>query len=221
MADFISMLAHELINPLAAIRGLSDMLLADDLDREDQRYAVTAISGEVDRLINLVGDVRTAAAIDRGDLRVQPRPVSLGVLLSAAAAFAQTLPRDHSLVSSTTIQEMVQADPERIEQVLRLLLSNAAKFSPRGSPIDLRTRLEAGRVRIEVADTGSGLSPEDIPRIFEKFVQARDRAGGKGTGLGLGLYIARHIVQAHGSDLTVASQPGQGSVFAFTLEVAR
>ena len=113
------------------------------------------------------------------------------------------------------------ADPERIGQVLRNLLSNAAKYSPEGTPIELRVIGKKGRVRLEVADRGPGIHPEDVTRIFEKFGRGRDREGRKMPGVGLGLYLSQRIVRGHGSELTVRTRPGGGSVFGFDLEVAR
>ncbi len=117
--------------------------------------------------------------------------------------------------------EQVLADPERVGQVLRNLLSDAVKYSPEGTPIELRAARKNGRVRIEVADRGPGIRPEDLARIFEKFGRGRDREGRKVPGVGLGLYLSRRIVRAHGTDLTVETESGRGSVFGFELEVPR
>jgi signal transduction histidine kinase len=107
----------------------------------------------------------------------------------------------------------------RIGQVVRNLLTNAAKYSPPGTPITLRTTRRGGHVRIEVVDRGYGIHPDDLPRIFEKFGRGRDVAGEKRAGVGLGLYLSRRIVRAHGSDLTVDTTPGLGCAFGFELEV--
>jgi signal transduction histidine kinase len=116
--------------------------------------------------------------------------------------------------------QKVVADRERIGQVLRNLLSNAAKYSPEGVPIELRAKREQEDcVRIEVADHGPGIHPDDRARIFEKFGRGRDREGKKIPGVGLGLYLSRGIVRAHGSDITVDSAPGEGAVFGFELKV--
>jgi signal transduction histidine kinase len=117
----------------------------------------------------------------------------------------------------------VVADPYRIGQVLRNLLANAAKYSPEGVPIELRTAPGAapGHVRIEVADRGAGIHPEDAARIFEKFGRGRDGDGKKVAGTGLGLYLSRRILQSHGSELTLDPEPGGGSVFGFELRAGR
>jgi len=119
-------------------------------------------------------------------------------------------------------RERVLADRDRIGQVLRNLLCNAAKYSPEGTRISLRAASAGGgRVRIEVADCGPGIHPDDLERIFEKFGRGRNGKDGRVTGAGLGLYLSRRIVRAHGSDLTVRTGPGAGSVFAFELEDVR
>jgi signal transduction histidine kinase len=117
----------------------------------------------------------------------------------------------------------VRADPYRIGQVLRNLLSNAAKYSPDGAPIELRARSGEipGCICIEVADRGRGVHPDDVDVIFKKFGRGRDRGGRSAYGVGLGLYLSRRILQAHGSELTLDSEPGGGSVFGFELRAGR
>lgn len=227
-ADFTAMVAHELGGPLAAIRRLTEMLATDETDPATHRYAVTAIGSETDTLDALVEDVRSSATVEREDFKVEPRPVPIDLLLTDAEIFANALPVEHpvKLCFSEDLEprEKVFADPERVGQVLRNLLSNAAKYSPEGTIIELRaTRIRGGarRVRLEVADHGPGIHPDDVVRIFEKFGRGRDAGGRKVAGVGLGLYLSRRVVQAHGSDLTVDSKPGEGSVFGFELDLAR
>jgi len=220
-ADFSAMVAHELDGPIAAIRRLNEMLIARGEDPGLRGYATGATEGELDALTALVRDVRTAAAIERDDFEVEPRPLPLQALLGEAEAYASTLPGDHSvqtILADMLRNERVLADPERVGQVLRNLLSNAAKYSPEGTPIELRATRKNGGVRIEVADRGPGIRPEDLARIFEKFGRGRDQEGRKVPGVGLGLYLSRRIVRAHGAELTVETDPGQGAVFGFELE---
>jgi signal transduction histidine kinase len=226
-ADFTAMVAHELGAPLAAIRALAAMLASGQLGPAEQRDALASLQAEAAALTALVVDMRTAARVERDDFAVRPGPVPLGALLAEAAAYARTLPGGHPLtvaIAPAAGAATVLADRERLGQVLRNLLSNAAKYSPDGAPIELRAErnpADPGRVRIEVADRGYGIEAQDLARIFEKFGRGRDRAGRRVAGVGLGLYLSRRIVQAHGGQLTVASTPGVGSVFGFSLEVAR
>ena len=225
-ADFGNMVAHELSSPLSAIRRVSEMLGIEDLDPQARASALAIMRTEIDALDTLVKDMRTAAAVERDDFEVTPRPVPLSVLLENTEVSASALTGDHPLDivldGSLEAHERVMADPERIGQVLRNLIDNAAKYSPEGMPIELRAEPgdTSGRVRIEVADRGRGIHPDDLTLIFEKFGRGRNRQGRRITGVGLGLYLSRRIVQSHGSDLTVRSKVGEGSVFGFELEWA-
>ena len=225
-ADFTAMIAHELGGPLAAIRRLAEVLSAEGSDAEVRSYSTIAIEGEIDALNALVADVQSAAIIERDDFKVVLRPVLLATLLTDAEAYAETLdgghPIEFALAGGLNGEEQVWADPERVGQVLRNLLSNAAKYSPDGEPIELRAKRSQQRIlRIEVADHGRGIRPDDQVRIFEKFGRGRDQEGRKVGGVGLGLYLSRRIIRSHGSEITVSSTPGEGSAFGFELEVVR
>jgi signal transduction histidine kinase len=222
-SDFSAMVAHELETPIAAVRKLNEMLCAQGEDPGVREYATGATERELDALANLVSDVRTVAAVEREGFAIEARRLPLEKLLTDAEAYARTLPADQPFrqvrEDGPEVERSVLADPERIGQVLRNLLSNAAKYSPEGSPIELRVIGKRGRVRLEVADRGPGIHPDDVTRIFEKFGRGRDREGRKTPGVGLGLYLSRRIVRGHGSELTVRTRSGGGSVFGFELAV--
>jgi len=222
-SDFSAMIAHELETPIAAIRKLNEMLCAEGEDPATRSYATTATEGELDALTNLVRDVRAVAAVEREDFEVETRPLPLEKVLADAEAYAITLPGQHPLNNvrqgALEAEPRVLADPERVGQVLRNLLSNAAKYSPEGTSIELRAIGKDGRVRIEVADRGQGIHHEDMAKIFEKF--GRGRKSQTSSGAGLGLYLSQRIVRSHGSELTVQTRLGEGSVFGFDLERAQ
>ncbi len=222
-ADFTAMTAHELHTPLAVIRGYAEMLATGELEPAEQSRAFAKIEAEADLLNTLVADVAAAAAVEREDFVIEPQRVRTRGLLDAAAGFGATLPGNHPLVTEITADELVWADPHRVGQVLRNLVSNAAKYSPDGTPIELRAKpgKSPGRVRIEVADCGPGIHPDDVSHVFEKFGRGRDRYGRKVQGVGLGLYLSRRIIQVHGSDLTLNSGSEGGSVFSFELNGMR
>lgn len=246
-ADFTAMVAHELDTPLAVIRGYTDVLATGELGPADSGRALSKIQAETEILNALVEDVRVAASAERRDFVVNPREVPVDELLDDAARFIVTLPGDHPLTLEHAAYaarwdgvqasyadpfvfgdaaggQEVWADRYRIGQVLRNLLANAVKYSPEGTPIGLRVvpGEAPGRLRIEVADRGPGIHPDDVERIFEKFGRGRDPEGQQVTGLGLGLYLSRRILRAHGSELTISPRPDGGSVFGFELEeVAR
>jgi PAS domain S-box-containing protein len=222
-ADFTAMVAHELDTPLAVIRGYAEMLTAGELESADQSRALDKIQAEAEVLSGLVADVRAAATVEQEDFAIDLQSVPVRALLDTAVQFSAVLPGNHSLVVENGAEEHVWADPKRIGQVLRNLLSNAAKYSPENLPIELRARRgdTPGRIRIEVVDHGHGIHPDDVQRVFEKFGRGRNGYGRKIAGTGLGLYLSRRIMQAHGSNLTLSSGPGDGSVFGFELEAAR
>lgn len=220
-ADFSRMVAHELGSPIAAIRGAVDMMATGELRPEQEAHAITLIRGEADALTTLVADVRDMASVERDGFAVRPRPVHLDDLLLDAAAMNQTLPGHHPLLTTIAAIGRVRADPERIEQVLRNLLSNAAKYTPAGAPIELRALPTGDRVRIEVVDHGPGIDAADLDRVFEKFGRSRHRHAGDIPGVGLGLYLSRRIVEAHGGELTVTPTPGGGATFGFELALVQ
>ena len=219
-ADFTAMVAHELGSPLLAIRVFADMLATGKLSPDAQAQVVSAVQAEANMLNALLADVQSAATVERADFAVHLRRVPLSVLLADASAYTNTLVGRHALITTCTTDTLVMADPERISQVIHNLLNNAAKYSPDDAPINLHARHDMGRVRIAVADTGCGIHPDDLLRIFEKYQRGRDCTGHRAAGAGLGLYVSRRIVQAHGTELTVASTLGVGSEFSFTLELA-
>src|SRR5256714_3183482 len=164
-ADFTAMATHELGSPLAAIRGFLDMLATGELNPFEESQALATIRTETAMLTALVADVQAAATVERDDFAVQPRPVSVALLLADAIAVARALPGAHPLTTTIATHEWVWGDPERIGQVLRNLLANAAKYSPACTPIEVRATLHRGRVRIAVADHGFGIHPDDVARI--------------------------------------------------------
>lgn len=218
-ADFSAMVAHELTAPLAAIRRSTEML-ASNPPVPIRAQALSAINAEIDLLNGLVADVQAAGASEREDFAVQLQRVPLDDIVAEAVAFALALPGDHDLQVEHATHVLVWADDRRIGQVLRNLLGNATKFSPAGATVTLRTRHLGDRVRIEVADTGPGIHPDDVPRVFEKFGRGRDAVGQRVPGVGLGLYLSRRILRSHGGDVTITSTPGNGTSFAFDLELA-
>lgn len=221
-ADFTAMVAHELGYPLSAIRRLTEMVSRDGVDRELRERVLASIIRETDALDAMVADVQATAAVERDDFRVDLRPVRIGTLVDQAVAHTDAHAPDRPPLEVTyeglTGDESVLADRERIDQVLRNLLCNAARYSPSGSQITLRVVAAAeGCFRFEVVDRGPGIHPDELEHIFEKFVRGHSGAEGSVSGAGLGLYLTRRIVRTHGSDITVRSTSGAGSTFVFEL----
>ena len=218
--DLSAMVAHELRSPIAALRVMTSMLGTNELSPREETETIVAIHAQLDQLDRLVTDVAGAAAAERDDFSVQLQPVSLAMLLGGVAIFARTALDNHPFAMTDAPDVRVWCDPERISQVLRNLLDNAAKHTPAGTPVALRASAAGGWVQIDVADGGPGIAADDLGLIFEKFARGRTTVAGQTPGAGLGLYLSRQIVQAHGGELTVVSTPREGSVFRFALKVA-
>lgn len=219
-ADFTAMVAHELGTPLSAIRALVDLLGRDGIAVTDRPHVLATIQAETHLVQRLVADIHAAATLERDDFAVRPQPTAVATLLAEAAASVQVQIVSHAFHVEPAPLARVLADPERIGQVLRNLLGNAAKHTPPGTPVTVRAKQADGRVHIEITDQGPGIHPDDLSRIFSKFGRGRDAHGRRLPGAGLGLYLSRRIVQAHGGELVVVSAPGTGTTFRFDLEEA-
>jgi signal transduction histidine kinase len=214
--DFSSMVAHELASPLAAIGNMAQMISLGILPAADQQKLADRIQGEARILQLLVRDIRASAEIEQDDFAVQPRPLPLQELFQDAEAYGTNVLRDRHFEVEPHPDACVLADPERIGQVIRNLLNNASRHTPEGSRILFRALQEDGCIRLEVADNGPGIHPDDQARILEKF----GRGQNAGEGRGLGLYLSRRILEAHDADLVVDSAPGEGARFSFCLKEA-
>ncbi|HZU13062.1 MAG TPA: HAMP domain-containing sensor histidine kinase [Chloroflexota bacterium] len=218
-SSFTAMVAHELGSPLAAIRGMAAVLATGDLSADEQARALHTIDEQIDTLTSLTADMQAASSLERSEFGVQLRPVPAGIIVSEARDFARSLLGDHPFLALDSPPEIVLADKQRVGQVLRNLIGNAAKYSEAGAPIELQLQRHGRYLRFTVRDRGYGIHPDDMQRIFDKFGRGRDRSGRGVSGVGLGLYLSRRIIQVHGTDLTVESNPEGGSAFSFDLEV--
>jgi signal transduction histidine kinase len=218
--QFISVLAHEMRTPLTSIKGYSTALLMKEISfkPETQREFLEIIDKECDILQGLISDFLESSAIDAGVIKIERQPVRLPRLASEVAdEVARRFPKHCVLVDFPDEFPLVDADPERILQVLRQLLDNATKYSPNGGLIVLQGRIKKDEAVISVADEGVGIAPEDLNRIFEKYFRVKFGTGTHIVGTGLGLPISRAIIEAHGGRIWAESQLGRGSTFYFTL----
>ncbi|MEA2586596.1 MAG: two-component system, OmpR family, phosphate regulon sensor histidine kinase PhoR, partial [Thermomicrobiales bacterium] len=167
--DLGAVVAHELRSPIATIRNLADILDLPDLDPVARRRTVNAIRSETAVLGALAEDIQTLGAVEQHLFTVAPFSVDLGLLIAETVGFARALPGNHPFTWPQTLTGRVAADPERIIQVLRNLLTNAAKYSPPGTPIEIRAHRHDHHIRVAVVDHGPGIDPADATRIFEMF----------------------------------------------------
>ena len=218
--------SHEIRNPLGAIDGYLKLFSRSfaGLSREQEEY-VRIMRSNLARLNALVDDILLLAALEAGQIRYDFRLCPLlETVRSVAELFAaSTLEKNIALDWDVPEKLTVRMDPERIRQVLVNLTANAVKYTPEGGGIRIGAQEwnELSQVRVSVMDTGPGIAPEKIQTLFQKLSRADDaRTRGKVKGTGLGLYISRQIVEAHGGAIWAESGPGEGSVFSFTLPAA-
>lgn len=216
--EIIGVVAHDLRSPLSAI-GMKAALIRDGVPPPVAAHQAARIAGIVQRMELLIRSLLDAASIDAGRFSVAPQAVKAqGLLDEVTEIFAD------QAVSKRIQLDVVPADPalevladrDRVDQVLGNLVSNAIKFTPPGGAVGVRVEPAADGVRFAVSDSGPGIAPEQLCYVFERFWR-----GGSLRGAGLGLYIARGIVEAHQGRISVDTEPGRGSTFAFTLPRAR
>jgi signal transduction histidine kinase len=221
-AELISTLAHEMRTPLTSIKGYSTALLMEGVqfDPQAQQQFLEIIDQECDVLQDLIHDLLESSVIDAGLLQLEPQPVRLARLAhNVVDDLGHRTQSCRFMVDFVPGFPIVDADPRRIEQVLRNLLDNAIKYSPQGGLIVVQGEASGSHVTVSVADQGVGIAPEDLNRLFEKFFRARSGLARHVVGSGLGLPIARTIVESHGGQIWAESRVGQGSTFYFTLPV--
>jgi signal transduction histidine kinase len=212
--EFVADASHELRTPLTVLHSATDLL---NQHRAEPLAANGAlfddIRHEIGRLERLAGDLLTLARSDRGELELAVAPLDLGAL--AADVVRRTDPLAQAAAVRLQFQAEasppVEADPDRLQQVLLILLDNAIKHTPPGGSVQVSVRPHPGGVLLEVADTGAGIAPEHLPRIFDRFYRADVARSRPQGGTGLGLAIAKMLVEAHGGQLALESAPGAGT----------
>jgi signal transduction histidine kinase len=218
--EVLKIVSHDLRNPLSTI-GMAAEAILESPDEASQERTVGIITRTTSRMNRLIQDLLDVAKLETGRLAIDVAPVSVETLRDDAVELLAPLAAECRLTLTATVEPglpPVYADHGRILQVLSNLVGNAIKFTPAEGQITIHVRSIAGAVRFAVIDTGPGIAPDQMQRIFGRFWQAQpsDRRG-----LGLGLTIAKSIVDAHGGTIGAESRPGEGSEFWFTLPVAQ
>jgi signal transduction histidine kinase len=223
-ADFYSMVTHDLRNPAGAITTAIELLRdegGEPLTPQQAEY-VEIIEEAAEQLSSLINDYLDFAKIDAGYLRLNLDDVELGAMVEARAHFfrLQAQAKGQELVLDLpTDPVLAQADGERLQQVLNNLLSNAVKYTPQGGRITVQLRADDGQARLRVSDTGIGIQSDQMPALFAKFHRVPGEATRHIRGTGLGLLIAKEIVEGHGGTISVESEGvlGKGTTFTVTI----
>jgi signal transduction histidine kinase len=239
-SEFVSSVSHELRTPLTTIKALTRLLMRDGLDESKRREYIETISVECDRQIDLVLNLLDLSRIEGGVLRITHERVDMAEVISSVvkseARFAEK--RSHELsVEPVGGLPDVCADPKALRRVLSNIIGNAIKYTPDGGRIILSARAENDQVMVSVTDNGRGIPPEDMPVLFDKFHRGRPAPHSEAmqsattdaefledadvSGVGLGLYLGRNVMEQMGGKISVESEVGRGSTFMLHLPVWR
>jgi len=220
--EFISVVSHELRSPLTPIRGFSQ-LIARDLQKEGghQQHVdwLITLQRHVDRVTRLVDDLLDVSRLRAGRLQIQPNPADLVSLCRSVVESRNATADEHEVVLVTAVPELVlDIDDDRIHQVLDNLVGNAVKYAPSGL-VTVGIALEASTsdVVLSVMDEGPGIPAPDQAQLFSPFYRSRSASESAVPGLGLGLYICRELIEAHGGTISVGASPGGGAMFSIRL----
>ncbi|MFA5164319.1 MAG: ATP-binding protein [Candidatus Omnitrophota bacterium] len=222
--DFVANVSHELRTPLSSIKGYSETLAEGGVTQQkEQKEFLGIIYRESDRLAKLIDDLLDLSRIESGKMAMVLMPVDLLPAVKRAGAILEKQAASKSIRITLDIPSgtpRILADESRLSQVILNLLDNAVKYTPEGGDVRISAVPDGVFVRVDVSDTGVGIPEADIPRIFERFYRVDKARSRELGGTGLGLSIVKHIVQAHGGQVSVRSAPGKGTTFSFTIPKA-
>ncbi len=224
-SEFISTVSHELRTPLTSIKGYTDLILMGAVGEmnEAQRRFLGTVRANVDRLGSLVGDLLDISRLESGRMRLQVSEVNMAeVITQVVSAMKGPFAAQRVLLNMHLVEPLpvIQGDKERITQVLLNLLENACRYTLPGGKADVLARVENGELRVDIADTGIGISLEDQKHVFERFFRGDHPLVKEREGTGLGLAIVKSIIEMHGGRIWLQSSLGEGSTFSFTLPIA-
>jgi signal transduction histidine kinase len=219
--EFVSSISHELRTPLTSISGYIELLLEEEASAE-KRGHLTIVERNADRLLSLVTDLLFAARLQYGRLELERRPVDLHEVVRQAVESARPRAAAASVELRADLEDVpvVHGEPDRLAQLLDNLVSNAIKFTPGGGHVSVSLSAQNGSVCIQVSDTGIGITNAERERLFERFFRSQSALEAQIQGTGLGLYLSKAIVEAHGGRIGVESEPGAGTTFVVELPAA-
>jgi PAS domain S-box-containing protein len=217
-SEFVSLVSHEFRTALVGISGFSEMIHEEDVNLDEAKAYAGDINKEADRLNRMINDMLDLDRIEAGRLTLHIESVDLNDLLSSAAERVRAGSENHWVTCKFDGDPTVRCDPDRVSQVALNLLSNAVKYSPEGGDVLISTTLNNGEVDVSIRDHGVGIAPEFMQKLFSRY-ERYEKTSGKIIGTGLGLALAKQIVEMHGGRILVTSEPGQGSDFHFILPI--
>jgi len=220
--DFVPMLVHELRAPLSVIHGASDLLLKEvrNLTAEQIETLLSQIRASSSSMLKMVGDILDVSKMDIGKFEVNITYSNINNVLQEECGYFQSLAKIKGISLDLQVDNNISNssfDPERIKQVLNNLLSNALKFTPEGGRILVVSKRVGQEIHIEVVDSGNGVPNSEKNLLFQKFSQIKGNNHNKERGTGLGLYISKGIIEAHGGHIWVEDNKPNGAKFVFTL----
>jgi two-component system phosphate regulon sensor histidine kinase PhoR len=218
--EFFSNLSHELRTPLTVIMGLSETLIGGAMeDRENCARFLERLYKNAVRMSDLVSDIADLSSIESGDVNLSPISIPLKEAVAECAGLLEPKAEEMQVRFEVAVPAdlIVRVDPTRLGQILHNLFENAIKFNKPGGSVTVRAEGADGFARVDVEDTGNGISSGDLPRIFERLYRADRSRSQNIQGTGLGLAIVKHLVLAHGGEIRASSELGRGSKFTFTL----
>ncbi len=221
--NFLAILGHELRNPLAPMSLSLDLLSQKSINDPDIRESLDLMKRQTSDMALLINDLLDISRIERGKIELNKKFFDLALSINGAAEVVSPMMLENQQVLETSVTQgiMVDADPLRLKQILANILSNASKYSGRGSRVELSAKQKDGKVLIKIRDYGIGIAKEEIDKIFNLFWRANNSKTGTRGGLGIGLHIARELARMHGGDISISSAGiGKGSIFTVTLPVA-
>jgi two-component system phosphate regulon sensor histidine kinase PhoR len=216
--EFVSNVSHEIQSPLTSIRGFACALQQNHLSAEDRRHYLEIIEAESMRLSSLSANLLKLASLESDHVRFDPKPYRLDAQLRTLVLACEPQWTGKQLAMEVTLDEAnITADEELLSQVWINLIHNSIKFTPEGGSVKVALHRRAERLEVSFTDTGIGIPPEDQPHIFERFYKADKSRRRSEAGSGLGLSIAKKVVELHRGTITVQSHPGAGSLFTVDL----
>jgi signal transduction histidine kinase len=221
--ELLSTVSHELRTPLGSIKGYATTLLEHEglLSRAERREFLEIIDGESDRLDELIRNLLDMSRLEAGVLKIDPEPTDLADVVAECAQRVQRLTDRHAILTVWECDRLVEADKNRVKQVLNNLLENAVKYSPDGGEIVATGRVKGNTLEFSVADQGVGIPTRDVLRVFDRFHRVEGEISKRVGGTGLGLGICKRLVELHHGQIWVESRLGKGSTFFFTLPLSR